>query len=93
MKGIKLKIVLILLMLVPMPFSCTDKNECPDLYVEPYFDIREMKFTEKNGKLSATIYIGEYVRLTIWEEKGVIKGSADTSMLGMMRLVLKKAEK
>ena len=56
-------------------------------------DIREMRFTEKNGKLSATIYIGEYVRLTIWEEKGVIKGSADTSMLGMMRLVLRKVEK
>jgi hypothetical protein len=27
-----------------MPFSCVDKNECGDLYVEPYFDIREMEF-------------------------------------------------
>ena len=44
MRGIKLKIALILLMLVPMPFSCVDKNECLDLYVEPYFDIREMDF-------------------------------------------------
>ena len=44
MKVIKLKIVLILLMLVPMPFSCMDKNECRDLEVQPYFDIREMDF-------------------------------------------------
>jgi len=44
MKNIKLKIALILLMLVPMPFSCMDKNECRDLEVEPYFDIREMDF-------------------------------------------------
>ena len=56
-------------------------------------DIREMRFTEKNGKLSATIYIGEYVKLSIWEEKGVIKGSADTSMIGELRLVFKKIEK
>ena len=45
MKGIKLKIVLVLLMLVPVPFSCTDRNECLDLYVEPYFSIQEMDFS------------------------------------------------
>ena len=56
-------------------------------------DIKDMKFTEKNGKLSATVYVGEYVKLSVWEENGAIKGSADTSMLGMMRLVLKKIEK
>ena len=45
MKGIKLKILLVLLMLVPVPFSCKDKNECLDLYVEPYFNIQEMDFS------------------------------------------------
>ncbi|MDR1171505.1 MAG: hypothetical protein LBL24_03520 [Bacteroidales bacterium] len=45
MKGIQLKILLILFILVPVPFSCEDKNECLDLYVEPYFDIQDMVFS------------------------------------------------
>ena len=45
MKNIWLKMLLILLMLVPVPFSCTDKNECLDLYVEPYYDIQGMVFS------------------------------------------------
>jgi hypothetical protein len=43
-------------------------------------NIKEQKFTEKDGKLSANLYVGEYVKVIIWEEKGEIKGSADTSM-------------
>jgi hypothetical protein len=43
-------------------------------------NIREQKFTEKDGKLSANLYVGEYVKLTIWEENGVVRGVADTSM-------------
>ncbi len=46
MTGIKLKIFIILLILIPLPFSCEDKNECLDLYVEPYFDIQNMVFGE-----------------------------------------------
>ena len=45
MKGIKLKIALIFLMLVPIPFSCKEKNECLDLYAEPYYNILGMVFT------------------------------------------------
>ena len=45
MKGITLKILLVLLMLFPVPFSCKDKNECLDLYVEPYYKILEMDFS------------------------------------------------
>ena len=45
MKGIKLKIVLIFLMLVPVPFSCKEKNECLDLYAEPYYSMLGMVFT------------------------------------------------
>ena len=46
MKGIKLKIALIMLMLVPIvPFSCKDTGECPDdLWVEPYFSIQNVSF-------------------------------------------------
>ncbi len=46
MKSIGLKIALILIILFPVPFSCEDKNECLDLYVEPYFDIQNLVFKE-----------------------------------------------
>ena len=44
MKNIWLKILLVILMLVPVPFSCKDHNECMDLYVEPYYSAQDMKF-------------------------------------------------
>ncbi|MDR3260532.1 MAG: hypothetical protein LBT78_01715 [Tannerella sp.] len=43
-------------------------------------DLKNQKVTVKDGKVTANVYVGEYVQLTVWEEKGVIKGSADTSM-------------
>ena len=54
-------------------------------------EIKEQKFTEKDGKLSANIYVGEYVKIVIWEEEGVMKGTADTSM-GTLPISLKKVE-
>ena len=44
MKSRKLKIVFVLIMLIPYPFSCVDKNECLDLEREPYFSMQEMVF-------------------------------------------------
>jgi len=44
MKNVWIRILLILLMLVPIPFSCKDKNDCQDLYVLPYYDIRGIVF-------------------------------------------------
>ena len=44
MKGIKLKILLVLLMLVPVPFSCKITDDSLDLYVEPYYRILGMAF-------------------------------------------------
>jgi hypothetical protein len=55
-------------------------------------NIKEQKFTEKDGKLSANLYVGEYVKVVIWDDKGVIKGSADTSM-GKLPCNFKKLEK
>jgi hypothetical protein len=52
-------------------------------------DVKDQKFTEKDGKLSANIYVGEYVKITIWEEKGVMKGTAETSM-GPLPFTMKK---
>ena len=51
--------------------------------------IKEQKLTVKDGKLTANIYVGEYVQLVIWEEKGVVKGTADTSM-GKLPFTMKK---
>jgi len=53
--------------------------------------IKEQKFTVRDGKLVANIYVGENVQIVIWEEKGVIKGTADTSM-GKLPINLKKVE-
>jgi hypothetical protein len=55
-------------------------------------NVKGQKFVEKDGKLSANMYVGEYVKVLIWEEKGVIKGSADTSM-GKLLCDFKKLEK
>jgi len=53
--------------------------------------VKEKEFTEKDGKLSANIYVGEYVKIVIWEENNILKGSADTSM-GILPFTLKKVE-
>ena len=53
------------------------------------FDMKNQKFTMKDGKLTATINVGEYVKLLVWDDKGVIKGSADTSM-GTLPIIFKK---
>jgi len=50
---------------------------------------KDQKFTIKDGKLTGNIYAGEYVKILIWEEKGEIKGSADTSM-GILPIKFKK---
>ena len=55
------------------------------------FEIKDQKFAEKDGKLTATLYVGEYVKVVIWDDKGVIKGSADSS-IGMLPFVFKKVE-
>ena len=53
------------------------------------FDVKDQKFTEKDGKLTTTLYVGEYVKVLIWDDKGVIKGSADSS-IGILPFTLKK---
>jgi len=70
-----------------------DKAIIFDIQSVDEVDIKEMRFTEKNGKLSANLYIGEFVKLVIWEEKGVMKGSFQMSSFGELPLTLKKIEK
>lgn len=42
----KLGLLFLSLMVIFLPFSCEDKNECLDLYVEPYYDIQSYQFIE-----------------------------------------------
>ena len=44
MKGIKLKLLLVALMILPVPFSCEDRNECIEFDREPYFSMQDMVF-------------------------------------------------
>ena len=53
------------------------------------FTIREQKFTLRDGRLVTNLYVGETIQIVVWEEKGVVKGSADTSM-GKLPVVFKK---
>jgi hypothetical protein len=63
MKGIKLKILLVLLMLVPVPFSCKDTDTCPpELYVEPYFSMQNMAF-----RYVDLYWINKKTNKPIWE--------------------------
>ena len=55
------------------------------------FDLKDQKCVEKDGKLTVSLYIDDWVNILIWEEKDEIKGSADTS-IGVIPMKLKKVE-
>jgi hypothetical protein len=55
-------------------------------------NLKEQKFIEKDGKLSANLYVGESVKVVIWEEEGAIKGAAETGM-GKLPCIFKKLDK
>ncbi|MDR1331767.1 MAG: hypothetical protein LBK07_06645 [Tannerella sp.] len=55
------------------------------------FEVKDSKLTEKDGRLSTEIYVGENVTVTVWEEDGAVKGSADTTQ-GVMTCLFKKAK-
>jgi len=56
-------------------------------------EVKEQKLTLKDGKLTTNLYVGEYVQIVIFEEKGVLKGTADTSMGKLPFSLKKKVEK
>ncbi|MDR2120997.1 MAG: hypothetical protein LBP64_09040 [Tannerella sp.] len=53
-------------------------------------DVKDKKLTKKDGKLSIELYVGEYVTVTVWEEDGTVKGTADTTQ-GKLACNFKKA--
>ena len=67
-----------------------DKAIVFDILNVDELDIKEMRFIEKNGKLSANLYIGDFIKLVIWEENNVIIGVILTPMFGDIPVGLKK---
>ncbi len=55
-------------------------------------DLKDQVFTVKNNVLVASVYVGEYVDLRIWEEKNGLTGTAQTSS-GKLNMVFKKIQK
>jgi len=73
-------------------FTATVKVKDGEVFIDfknDDVDLKDRKFTEKDGKLTATLYVGESVQIVIWEEKDEIKGTAETSM-GKLAIKFKK---
>lgn len=51
--------------------------------------LKSQALTLKGNTFTANIYVEESVQLTLWEEKGVVKGSAQTSS-GKLSLHMKR---
>lgn len=54
-------------------------------------NLKDQVFTVKDNILTASVYVGEYVDLKIWEEKNGLTGTARTSE-GTLKLVFKKVQ-
>jgi hypothetical protein len=56
-------------------------------FVEFNSKISNQKLTLKDGKLTGNVYVdNERVELTIWEEKGVVQGTAKSPSIGTLSL-------
>lgn len=53
-------------------------------------DLKDQKLTEKDGKVTFTVFVEEYVKVTVWEEKGAVLGTAESSSIGKLPLTFKK---
>jgi len=57
------------------------------LFVDSRYKISDLDFTLKDGKLAGNVNVdGERVEVTIWEEKGVVQGTAKNSYMGTMAM-------
>lgn len=55
-------------------------------------NLKDQVLTVKDDVLTASVFVGEYVDLRIWEEKSVLTGTAQTSF-GKLKMVFKKVPK
>jgi len=57
------------------------------LFVDSRYKISDLGFTLKDGKLIGKVSVdNEPVDVTIWEEKGVVQGTAKNSYMGTMAM-------
>jgi len=57
------------------------------LFVDSRYKISDQELTLKDGKLIGKVNVdNERVDLTIWEEKGVVQGTAQNSYIGTMAM-------
>jgi len=57
------------------------------VFVDSQSKISNQKLTLKDGKLTGNVYVdNEKVDLTIWEEKGVVQGTAKSPSIGTLPL-------
>jgi len=55
------------------------------LFVEAKSKLTNQKFTLKDGKLTGNVMVeNEKVEITIWEEKGVVQGTAKSPSVGTL---------
>ena len=57
------------------------------LFVDSKYKISDHELTLKDGKLTGNLYVdNEKVDFTIWEEKGVVQGTAKNSYIGTVSM-------
>jgi len=57
------------------------------LFVDSKYKISDQELKMKDGKLTGNVYVdNEKVDLTIWDEKGVVQGTAKNSYIGTLEM-------
>ena len=57
------------------------------IFVDSQSKISNQKLTLKDGKLTGNVYVdNEKVDLTIWEEKGIVQGTAKSPSIGTLQM-------
>ena len=63
------------------------------LFVDSKYKITNQPFSLKDGKLIGNVYVdNEKVDVTIWEEKGVVHGSAKSPSVGTLSMVFTRSK-
>jgi len=63
------------------------------LFVDSKYKITNQPFSLKDGKLIGNVYVdNEKVDVTIWEEKGVVQGSAKSPSVGTLSMVFTRSK-
>ena len=63
------------------------------LFVDSKNKISNQKITLKDGKLNGNVFVdNEEVNITIWEEKGIVQGTAKSSSIGALQMTFTRSK-